>query len=687
MPRLKTLAVCSASGGAGKTFVATNLAYGILQQVRGGVLLVDGSHPCPGDAAARMGLPRARGITDMLPIIDRVTPEFLGSYLSSAPCGVPVLNLATDIVQAGAVTRPVLDRIFRILDHTFDYLVIDLGTVSGEVGNYLIDRSDQVCVLVDPTPTGIVRTGHLLALLRAAQLPASATALCLNRVTDRMPANIADGLGVPVLAHLPDQPEYVDAATQRQRVLLEMRPDVDLSAVLGDLARAFVQRSFRQRASASGEPASAADDTRRLVKLKILKRLVEEIDLRKGDLGYLHDPVKRQEMQVRVEGKLIALVQEEAAASLGRQERRDLVKELVDEALGLGPLEPLLADNSVTEIMVNSIDQVYVERGGHLELSGVQFLSVDQLRGIIERIVAPLGRRVDEKVPMVDARLRDGSRVNAIIPPLALRGPAITIRKFSKKMLGIPDLIGFGSITEQMATFLGAAVQGRQNIVISGGTGSGKTTLLNVMASFIPDDERIVTIEDAAELQLPQEHLVALESRPANIEGEGAITIRDLVRNSLRMRPDRIVVGECRAGEALDMLQAMNTGHDGSLTTLHANTPVDALSRLETLALMSGLDLPSRAIRDQIASAVNLVVQQSRLQDGSRKVTYITEVAGQEGSQFVTRDIFRFEQTGLTPDGKVIGQFRPTGHVPVFVRLLSNRGIQVPDEIFLHQTL
>ena len=263
MPRLKTLAVCSATGGAGKTFVATNLAYGILQQVRGGVLLVDGSHPCPGDAAARMGLPRARGITDMLPIIDRVTPEFLGSYLSSAPCGVPVLNLATDIVQAGAVTRPVLDRIFRILDHTFDYLVIDLGTVSGEVGNYLIDRSDQVCVLVDPTPTGIVRTGHLLALLRAAQLPASATALCLNRVTDRMPANIADGLGVPVLAHLPDQPEYVDAATQRQRVLLEMRPDVDLSAVLGDLARAFVQRSFRQRASASGEPASAADDTRR----------------------------------------------------------------------------------------------------------------------------------------------------------------------------------------------------------------------------------------------------------------------------------------------------------------------------------------------------------------------------------------------------------------------------------------
>ena len=389
---------------------------------------------------------------------------------------------------------------------------------------------------------------------------------------------------------------------------------------------------------------------------------------------------------MRVEGKLVALVQEEAT-EVSRQDRRQLVKELMDEALGLGPLEELLEDPSVTEIMVNRIDQVYVERKGQLTLSNVSFLSNDQLRGIIERIVAPLGRRIDEKVPMGDARLRDGSRVNAIIPPLALRGPAITIRKFSRKLLGIPDLIGFGSMTEQIATFLGAAVHARQNIVISGGTGSGKTTLLNVLSSFIPDDERIVTIEDAAELQLPQAHVVSLESRPPNIEGEGAITIRDLVRNSLRMRPDRIVVGECRGGEALDMLQAMNTGHDGSLTTLHANTPTDALSRLETLALMAGLDLPARAIRDQISSAVQIVVQQSRLQDGSRRITYVTEVCGQEGGQFVTRDVFRFEQTAMTPDGKVLGQFRPTGHVPTFVKNLPNFGIQVPDEIFLHQTL
>ncbi|WP_367079313.1 CpaF family protein [Luteitalea sp.] len=448
-----------------------------------------------------------------------------------------------------------------------------------------------------------------------------------------------------------------------------------------------MQRAFRHRTEGAKEGgAEVPSDVRRDLKLRILRRLIEEIDLRKGDLGYLHDPVKRQEMHVRVEGKLVALVQEEAT-EVTRQDRRQLVKELMDEALGLGPLEDLLEDPTVTEIMVNRIDQVYVERKGHLTLSTVSFLSNDQLRGIIERIVAPLGRRIDEKVPMVDARLRDGSRVNAIIPPLALKGPAITIRKFSKKLLGVPDLIGFGSMTEQIATFLGAAVHARQNIVISGGTGSGKTTLLNVLSSFIPDDERIVTIEDAAELQLPQDHVVSLESRPPNIEGEGAITIRDLVRNSLRMRPDRIVVGECRGGEALDMLQAMNTGHDGSLTTLHANTPVDALSRLETLSLMAGLDLPARAIRDQISSAVQLVVQQSRLQDGSRRITYVTEICGQDGAQFITRDVFRFEQTGLSPDGKVLGQFRPTGHVPAFVKNLPNFGIQVPEEIFLHQTL
>ena len=687
MARLKVIGVTSGSGGAGKTFVATNLAVGILQQVRGGVLFLDASAPCPGDGCQQMGLPRTKCVSDLLPLLDRLTPEFLTSYLMSAPSGVPCLSLVNDVVQAGALDRRVLDQVFRIIDQAFDYLVVDLSLVTGDVGAFLIDRTDQFCLVVDPSAAGIARAGHLLGLLRTAQVPPTAIGICVNRTTETLTGAAAPQLGPQVLAYLADQPETVAWVTSKGRTFIELRPDDEIAAGFADLSRAFIQRAFRHRAEQAREAVGETPaEVRRELKLRILRRLVEEIDLRKGDLGYLHDPVKRQEMHVRVEGKLVALVQEEAT-EVSRQDRRQLVKELMDEALGLGPLEDLLEDPTVTEIMVNRIDQVYVERKGHLTLSNVGFLSNDQLRGIIERIVAPLGRRIDEKVPMVDARLRDGSRVNAIIPPLALKGPAITIRKFSKKLLGIPDLIGFGSMTEQIATFLGAAVHARQNIVISGGTGSGKTTLLNVLSSFIPNDERIVTIEDAAELQLPQDHVVSLESRPPNIEGEGAITIRDLVRNSLRMRPDRIVVGECRGGEALDMLQAMNTGHDGSLTTLHANTPVDALSRLETLSLMAGLDLPARAIRDQIASAVQIVVQQSRLQDGSRRITYVTEICGQEGSQFVTRDVFRFEQTGLSPDGKVQGQFRPTGHVPAFVKNLPNYGIQVPEEIFLHQTL
>ncbi|OFW04010.1 MAG: type II secretion system protein E [Acidobacteria bacterium RIFCSPLOWO2_02_FULL_67_36] len=445
-------------------------------------------------------------------------------------------------------------------------------------------------------------------------------------------------------------------------------------------------RQIRGAGYAGPSAVQIQDEELLALKLKIHRRLVEEIDLRKADLTYLRDPVKLQEVRTRAEAKVLALVEEEASHIGERDLRRRLVKEVLDEALGLGPLEDLLADRSVTEIMVNRHDQIYVERDGKLELTTAQFINVEQLRGVIERIVAPLGRRIDEKVPMADARLRDGSRVNAIIPPLSLRGPALTIRKFSKRLLGSKDLVGFGSMTEQMALFLGAAVQARQNIVISGGTGSGKTTLLNVLASFIPEDERIITIEDAAELQLPQDHVVALESRPANIEGEGAIAIRDLVRNALRMRPDRIVVGECRGGEALDMLQAMNTGHDGSLTTVHANTPRDALSRLETMALMAGLELPSRAIRDQIASAVNLIVQQSRLQDGSRRITHVTEVTGQDGTSFTVADVFVFRQTGLAADGRIVGQFVPTGHVPAFVETLARRGIKVAREIFLHQT-
>ncbi|SHH84829.1 CpaF family protein [Desulfosporosinus lacus] len=365
-----------------------------------------------------------------------------------------------------------------------------------------------------------------------------------------------------------------------------------------------------------------------------------------------------------------------------RAERQRLVREVMDEILGFGPIEPLLQDPAINEIMVNGPHQVYVERKGKLELARISFYDDAHVLHIIEKIVAPLGRRIDESQPMVDARLPDGSRVNAIIPPLALNGPVLTIRKFSKIPFGMEDLIGFGTLTEEMAKFIDACVKARLNVIVSGGTGSGKTTTLGVISAFIPEDERIITIEDAAELQLRQTHVVTLETRPANIEGKGAVMIRDLVRNALRMRPERIIVGEVRSGEALDMLQAMNTGHDGSLTTGHANTPRDMLSRLETMVLMAGMDLPVRAIREQISSAIDVIVQQSRLRDGSRKITHITEVLRMEGDVIVLQDLFRFEQTGIDKQGKVQGHFRATGIRPHFIEKLIAAGQILPDDIF-----
>lgn len=416
------------------------------------------------------------------------------------------------------------------------------------------------------------------------------------------------------------------------------------------------------------------------LKAKIQQRLIEEMD--ELDPSLLKDKTRAEELKVKTEEKVSTIIVEEGIP-LARTEKQKLIQDVLDEVLGFGPLETLLRDEAVTEIMVNAKDRVYVERKGKLVLTEVVFRDDAHVMRIIEKIITPLGRRCDESTPMVDARLPDGSRVNAIIPPLALKGPSITIRKFSKKPLTIENLIQFGAVSREMADFLKACVLSKLNIIVSGGTGSGKTTLLNVLSSFIPEDDRIITIEDAAELQLMQDHVVSLETRPPNIEGKGAVTIRDLVRNSLRMRPERIVVGECRGGESLDMLQAMNTGHDGSLTTLHANTPRDSIARLETLVLMAGMDLPQRAIREQIASAIHLIVQQSRLRDGSRKATYITEVQGMEGDIVTLSDIFVFEQTGVDDKGKIVGRLKPTGIRPKFSEKFEAEGIHLPPGMFV----
>lgn len=425
----------------------------------------------------------------------------------------------------------------------------------------------------------------------------------------------------------------------------------------------------RVSAPATTPQAGTYFDLKTRVQNKLLAELDPSMDITKTE------EVRRTIME------LFEQILNEENIVLSRPERQRLFEQITAEILGFGPLQPLLEDDTITEIMVNGPKNVYVERKGKIVRVPITFEGNDHVMRVIDRIVAPLGRRIDESSPYVDARLPDGSRVNAVIPPISLVGPTLTIRKFSKNPITVEQLISYGSITPEAVEFLKACVIARLNIIISGGTGSGKTTLLNVLSGFIPSDERILTIENAAELQLRQEHVVTLESRPANIEGRGEITIRDLVINALRMRPERIIVGECRGAETLDMLQAMNTGHDGSMTTAHANSPRDALSRIETMCLMAGMDLPVRAIREQVSSAVDLIVQQERMRDGSRKVTYITEVSGMEGDVITMTDLFVFEQTGLEA-GKVIGRLRPTGLRPKFIDKIEAAGIHLPPTIF-----
>jgi pilus assembly protein CpaF len=414
------------------------------------------------------------------------------------------------------------------------------------------------------------------------------------------------------------------------------------------------------------------------IRKKALERLIEELG---EEILYGDVPEERARKAIfnALENAL-----GDSDCLMTNSDRDGLLEELCNEVMGLGPIEPLVRDPEISEIMVNGPKNVYVERKGRIVRSEMVFRDNAHVLRIIEKIVSPIGRRIDESSPMVDARLKDGSRVNAVIAPLSLVGPCLTIRKFSKDPLQVEDLIRYGTLTSETAALLKACVEARMNIIVSGGTGSGKTTTLNVLSSFIPSDERIVTIEDAAEIQLRQEHVVTLESRPPNIEGKGTISIRDLVRNCLRMRPDRIIVGEVRGGEALDMLQAMNTGHDGSLTTGHSNSPRDMLARLETMVLMAGMELPLRAIREQISSAIDLIIHQERMRDGKRRITHITEVAGMENEIITLQDIFRFQQKGVDENGGIIGEFKPLGIVPKFVEKFKVNGIKLPLSVF-HQ--
>jgi septum site-determining protein MinD len=590
------------------------------------------------------------------------------------------------------------------LSQFFQYIVVDIGSHLHDLQWSAIERASLILTLTTPEIISVTQTTKIIGDLMGAALPGDIIQLVVNKSNPAglNPTAIGQTIRKNIIALLPQEDSTVLGSITSNQLFTVSNPRAPISQAYYDLVRRITSAGMLQKLKSMGSSGSLKKptlnldsstgsnvskeslktDPRTILKMRIHSSLISAMDLKKGITDTNGDDAKEKALRSKTQQVISQIVDREAAAS-PREERAQLIKEVLDEALGLGPLEDLLADEAVTEIMVNGPHKIFIERKGRIELSPVVFTSNQHLRNVIERIVTPLGRRIDEKSPYVDARLKDGSRVNAVIEPIALDGAAVTIRKFAKKPVTAENYIAWNSVTQPMLDLLKICVENGLNIVISGGTGSGKTTLLNTMSGFIPANERIITVEDAAELQLKQEHVVRLETRPPNMEGTGAISIRDLVRNALRMRPDRIVVGECRGGEALDMLQAMNTGHDGSMTTTHANSPREAIARLETLCLMAGMDLPVRSIREQIAGAVHLIIQISRLPDGSRKIMSITEVQGMQGDVVTLQEIFKFKETGFDrKTGKILGTFQVGGAVPKFIEVFERKGIKIPRSIF-----
>jgi len=604
-----------------------------------------------------------------------------------------VVELVDKYEDAFALRRNDLAELAgRLVSEDGGLVLIDTPRPAGDVIRPLIKVASRAMVVLEPDMLGTSATRVAVRDLVKLGIPTKAMWLVVNARQGK--AGIAARelekiFSIPVVAEIPNQRDrraYDKAIEALGRKAFEAPPEAPFTNLTRALsAGGAASHSSSDESSDSDVLVAVVDDaalarqthTDRNTKIRqeINAAMVSRVDLVAASRGH-SDGEKISKLRETIDAILVELL--EGRTDIGEltlAERAQIKQEIIDEQLGLGPLEDLMRDPAVSEIMVNGPKRIYVERAGKLTLSNRTFNDDRHVRLVIERIVAPLGRRIDESSPMVDARLPDGSRVNAIIEPLSLKGSTLTIRRFGTKRLGIDDLVRFGSIPQDAVGFLKATVEGRLNVVVSGGTGTGKTTFLNILSNFIPETERIVTIEDAAELALNQDHVVSLEARAANIEGKGAVQIRDLVKNSLRMRPDRIVVGECRGGEALDMLQAMNTGHDGSLTTLHANTPRDALSRLETLVLMAGFDLPVKAIREQIASAVDVIVQIERMRDGSRKVVSITEVVGMEGDIVTIQEIVRYQARGLNAEGKIIGDFQYTGVQPHYMPRFEENGV------------
>lgn len=702
------ISVHGPKGGVGKTTFAINLAYAYARQARGKVIIVDMDlHDC-GDIELLLGLQQAPSIYDFGPNLHKMSEIDVVKSIKNTSENVSVLPAIRKLKHLSLLTSEFFTDMFAILQKHFQYIIIDTGSTIAPISVKAFEISSLVLFTITPDLLPIHRSSASIQTFEELAFPSDMIRLVINRYDEKgviKKGIIEQKLKRKTLITLPEMIEEHTTSIQQANPLYTMDPRSLYSQGIEKTLQILTSKdllkpvhrqlkssqniqqinSFSKSTSGSYQAKIPNREAERVdaIRVKIHNQLIEKMDFKQLSPEELtkQDEASLEKLRTKTQEMILSIVSTMNEIT-DRGLRQQLVKDVLNEAIGLGPLEDLLADETISEIMVNRSDQIYVESSGRLTLVPARFSSNKQLLGVIERIVAPIGRRIDEKTPMVDARLRDGSRVHAIIPPLALDGPVLTIRKFSAEFLGPEQLVKFGAMTEEMADFLRACVQTHLNIIISGGTGTGKTTLLNALASFIPGEERIITVEDSAELQLPQEHVARLESRPANLQGDGAIPIRELVRNTLRMRPDRIIVGECRGQEALDMLQAMNTGHDGSMTTIHANSPRDCVNRLETLVMFAGMDLPSRAIREQIASGIQLVVQLTRLGDGSRKITSITEVTGLEGQTVSTQEIFSFKEKGIDENKKVVGQFLATGLVPTFAKKFKQKGIKLPKGLF-----
>lgn len=706
------IAVLGSKGGVGASLFSSNFAVALHQLSRQRTILIDLDLQAGGDQFILFGIKSGQPLSN-LSKMKKADPTLLKPYLVQHQSGISISSAIFSREQASALS---INHISDAIDHWLkdhSFVVVDCGSEINDINSTILEKASLIIVVTNPDLLVIKRTRSLIDQLQSMMFPADLNYICLNKHNEKTgitPQMVQGNLSRPILGVIPEDLNSAISSLNKGSPIIQLMPRSAISQAVLLTARNILEKGILEKGKALQKPniLNKQNVTAHLkvvptqgklfdrqsknftkqdpwidLKLKIHEQLSQTMDLKKIDTQTGNDPKRKAVLREQTKRAILAILEKEKSTQAqSRDDRARLVKELLDEALGLGPLEDLLADPTISEIMVNGKDQIFVERKGKLEIANAQFVSDSQLLGIIERIVMPLGRRIDEKTPFCDARLPDGSRVHAIIPPLAIQGPTITIRKFSKDALRVNDLIRLESFTPEISSFLKLCIDAKLNILISGGTGTGKTTLLNVLSSFIPDSDRIITIEDSAELQLNQQHTIRLESRPPNIEGEGAVTIRDLVRNALRMRPDRIVVGECRAGEALDMLQAMNTGHDGSLTTIHSNSPRDALSRLETLVMMSGMELPSRAIREQISSAIDLIIQISRFPDGTRKVSHVTEVLGMEGDVITTQDVFLYQQSSLSIQGKTIGKFVATGFIPRFVEQLAKKGIMVSRSLF-----